>query len=198
MRDMIRLGFVLMAIGAVFGGALAFVNGFTEPRIKAAQEAAFQASLKSVVPGADAFEQRNDLKDKAPESARSVIADGDVFLATLGGEAIGIVVTTKPYGYSSTPMTLLVGIDRQGKILAAKVTSQSETPGLGTKAAEPEFLTQPAIAKATVQNELKVKKDGGVVDAVSGATLSSRAVVRGINAASALYRAVATGLGLAY
>lgn len=195
---MLRLGLVLMVIGAVFGGALAFVNGFTEPRIKAAQEAAFQASLQSVLPEADTFERRSDLKEKAPESAKSIIADGDVYLAKSGGDIIGLVVTTKPYGYSSTPLTLLVGIDRQGRVSAAQVTSQSETPGLGTKTAEAEFLTQPAIAKATVQNELKVKKDGGQVDAVTGATLSSRAVVRGINAASALYRAVAAGLGLAY
>lgn len=198
MRDMLRLGLVLMIIGAVAGGALAFVNNFTEPRIKAASEESFQASLKSVLPGADVFEKRSDLKDKAPESARTVIADGDVYLAKSGGNIIGLVITTKPFGYSSTPITLLVGIDRQGKILAARVTSQSETPGLGAKAADADFLAQPAIAKATVQDELKVKKDGGQVDAITGATLSSRAVVRGINAASTLYRAVAVGLGLAY
>ncbi len=93
---------------------------------------------------------------------------------------------------------LLVGMNANGSLTGIRVISQSETPQVGSKIAEPEFYGQEAFAGQAVSDDLEVTKDGGNVDAVNGATVSSRAVVRGINAAFELYRSTATGLDLTY
>lgn len=198
MRDMLRLGLILMVIAGVAGGSLALVNSFTQPRIEAATAKALQDSLRQVMPGADEFVLQDELKDKAPEAARKILADGSVYLAKAGGKVAGIVVTDKPYGYSSTPLTIMVGVSSSGAVTGVRVISQSETVGLGTRVTEPEFLTQKAFAEARASDTLKVKKDGGRVDAIAGATYSSRAVVNGVNAATELFRAVAADLGLTF
>lgn len=198
MRDMLRLGLVLMLIAGIAGGSLALVNSFTQPRIEAAREKALQQSLKQVVPGADSFVLRDELKEKAPEATRKVLGAGSVYLAKSGEKIVGLVVTDKPFGYSSTPLTVMVGLSSSGAVSGVRVIDQSETVGLGTRVTEPEFLNQPAFAAAKVSDTLKVKKDGGRVDAIAGATYSSRAVVKGVNAASELYRAVAADLGLTF
>ena len=70
-----------------------------------------------------------------------------------------------------------------GNLSALTVISQSETPGLGAKINNDKFLQQPAFREAKVGMELAVTKDKGEVDAVASATISSRAVVHGVNAA---------------
>ena len=74
----------------------------------------------------------------------------------------------------------MVGIDKNNKITGIEVISQQETPGLGAKIKESSFLQQ-FIGKTL--EELKIKKDGGKIDAVTGATISSRAVTNGVRQA---------------
>lgn len=197
MRESIKLGVILMLIAGCAAGALAVVNSFTEPLIQKQHEEALQNALSEVLPGSDVFVLHNELKNQAPTVVQGIL--GDIYVAESGtGEgAAGLVVTALPAGYSST-VTLLVGMNAAGSLTGIRVISQSETPGLGSRIAEPEFYAQEAFAGQTVSEELKVTKDGGNVDAVTSATISSRAVVRGVNAAFELYRSVAAGLGMAY
>lgn len=196
MRNMLKLGIILMLISAVAGGALAFVNGFTQPRIEAAARLALEKAQREVLPAADSFELRADLKSKASGSDAAII--DQVYVAKSGDKIVGLVILTRPHGYSnSDPLGVLVGLNDKGQVAGVRVTEQKDTPGLGSRVAEKEFIAQPAIAAANVGGELKVKKDGGTVDAITGATISSRGSLTGINAAFRLYKAVAGELGLA-
>ncbi len=80
-------------------------------------------------------------------------------------------------GYSSI-IELLVGVDNDGEIIGIKVLSQSETPGLGANIVKEEYLKQ-YIGKK--QAEIKLNKDGGEIDAITGATITSRAVANNVH-----------------
>ena len=76
------------------------------------------------------------------------------------------------------------GINADGTVAGAKVTSHAETPGLGAKSqADPNWITQ--FAGQTADGQLKVAKDGGTINAITGATITSRAVTDGVNTAAA-------------
>ena len=75
-------------------------------------------------------------------------------------------------------------INADGTVAGAKVTSHAETPGLGAKSqADPNWITQ--FAGQTADGQLKVAKDGGTINAITGATITSRAVTDGVNTAAA-------------
>ena len=80
----------------------------------------------------------------------------------------------------------MVGMWKDGTINKVEVTDQKETPGLGTKMAEPAFKNQ-FEGKNPAKFVLKVKKDGGDVDAITAATISSRAVCDAIARAYKAY-----------
>ena len=81
-------------------------------------------------------------------------------------------------------LTMIVGINADGTVAGAKVTSHAETPGLGAKSqADPNWITQ--FAGQTADGQLKVAKDGGTINAITGATITSRAVTDGVNTAAA-------------
>jgi electron transport complex protein RnfG len=203
MRESIKLGLILMLIAGCAAGALAVVNYYTEPLIQKQQqkqqEDATQKSLLEVLPenSGGAFVLSNELKELAPAEIRSLFGDVYVAKSSTDGEVTGLAVNVVSKGYASTIM-LLVGMNTNGTLTGVRVISQGETPSIGSKITEPKFYAQKAFDGSSVANELKITKDGGNVDTISGATISSRAVVRGINAAFELYRSVATGLGMTY
>lgn len=199
MRESIKLGVILMLIAGCAAGALAVVNSFTEPLIQKQQEDALQNSLSEVLPGSGSavFILNDELKNQIPAEIQDLFGDIYVAKSSADGGATGLVVTVLPTGYANTIM-LLVGMDSTGSLTGVRIISQGETPQVGSKITEPEFYAQEAFTGQTVSNDLKVTKDGGNVDAVTGATVSSRAVVRGINAAFELYRSAAIGLGMTY
>lgn len=87
--------------------------------------------------------------------------------------SVTAVQATSEKGYSGK-IELMVGLDPYGVIKKIEVLSHSETPGLGSKITDQAFLSQ-FIGKTLESEEFKVKKDGGTIDAISGATISSRA-----------------------
>jgi electron transport complex protein RnfG len=86
------------------------------------------------------------------------------------------VIKVEATGYSSV-ISSLVGLDLDNKIIGIEVLSQQETAGLGANIAKESFLKQ-FIGKT--KEELKIKKDGGQIDAITGATISSRAITDGV------------------
>lgn len=89
----------------------------------------------------------------------------------------GTAVAVAPRGYGG-PIEMLVGIDKAGKVSGVKVINQRETPGLGTNVAGTKFLTQ--FLGKTKRDQLEPKKD---IDAITGATISSRAACLGVKEA---------------
>ncbi|HYH02830.1 MAG TPA: RnfABCDGE type electron transport complex subunit G, partial [Bacillota bacterium] len=168
------------------------VNTFTEPKIMAYQATAEANAYREVLPAADEFQSlpANEMVKvkQNPETA----GIEDIKVGTKAGQPIGWICKVASYGYSSD-IKLLVGIGKDAKLGGILVLSQNETPGLGTNVTEKEFIGQSEITNAQPQQDLKVKKDGGMVQAVAGATISSRAVLRGINQAFIFYRGQTNG-----
>ncbi len=180
----VRLTVVLMLISGLASGALALVDSFTAPRIKAAQEAALQQALTQALPGATEFKEDREFLTLARQSDRSYDAALAFYRASAeDGSAAGVVVTVAPAGYGG-PITTMVGIGSDGEVKAARVLSQSETPGLGVKVTRDEFLQ--SFIGAKTGETLAVNKDGGRIAAIAGATISSRAVTRAVNIALSL------------
>lgn len=90
-----------------------------------------------------------------------------------GGKAIRVSAR----GYSG-PFDMLVGIDKEGKVSGLKILNQRETPGLGANISKPSFLKQ--FVGKSAQDPIEPKKD---IDAITGATISSRGVCEGVRQA---------------
>ncbi|WP_413732718.1 electron transport complex subunit RsxG [Sodalis sp. RH20] len=146
-----------------------------------------QAMLSQVFP---ASHYDNALAD----AQRSLVIDGrtvSFFRASLNGQPSGIVMTSETQGYGG-PIQLLTGIDAKGAITGVRVISHKETPGLGDAI---ELGHSPWIRSFDgksltnlTEQQWHVKKDGGQFDAFTGATITPRAVVRGVHENLVLYR----------
>lgn len=109
-----------------------------------------------------------------------------VYQAIKGGEVIGHVVTVEPIGFAGIIYTV-VGIDSAGVVSGVEITGMVETSGLGTEAYKPEFRAQYVGGTG----DFVVNKDGGTIDALTGATVSTRAITVGINSAVSAANAMA-------
>lgn len=124
------------------------------------------------------------------KSFKEISVNGKTFTVVLGenNKVIGVIVPAESHkGYGGT-IRLLVGVDLEGNIVKVKVVEHHETPGLGSKAAADDspFLKQ-FIGKNLNNTKFKVKKDGGDIDAVTSATISSRAITEAVKEALEAY-----------
>ncbi|WP_422083294.1 RnfABCDGE type electron transport complex subunit G [Ulvibacterium sp.] len=160
----------LLVITLAAGFSLGYVNDITlEPKAKAKLAKKVNA-LKTVLPEFD-----NDAVSEVvvvkPESVRDSI---EIYPAFQNGEFVGAAVTgSSEKGYSGL-IRIMVGFTPDGHIYNISVLEQKETPGLGTKMKGEKFLRQ-FRDKDPSQYDLKVAKDGGEVDALTGATITTRA-----------------------
>lgn len=168
---MLRLAMTLFVITAVMAGALAAVNGITKDKIAAAKAAKLQAALATVMPDAAGMEEISFTTDDS--TIRSV------YKATDGS---GYAVEVAPAGFGGE-ISMLVGVDDNGKVTGISVISHAETAGLGAVAAAKtsagEAFRQQFVG---AEGNLAVTKDGGTIDAIASATITSRAVTDGVNA----------------
>jgi electron transport complex protein RnfG len=111
------------------------------------------------------------------EAFRLPVSQGDtldVYPAKMDGKVVGYAVSTYTRLGFSGNISLMAGFKPDGTIINISVLDQKETPGLGAKMTEAGFKDQ-FIDKNPASFTLKVKKDGGSVDAITAATISSRA-----------------------
>ena len=198
MNKLIKNTIILTIITLVSGVALGAVYEITKAPIANAQEEAKQEAYKQVFEDADSFD---DLEVDAKEAAEAVKAAGvddgaeinEAVEAKQGGETIGYVITaTDPNGYGGD-IQVSVGIQNDGTVNGIAILSINETAGLGMKASEPEFYEQYS-GKQT--DHFYVSKDGGEgeqIDAISGATITTRAVTGAVNASLGYYQNVLGG-----
>lgn len=161
-KEAVKPGIVLGLTALVLALLLAVVNVATRDVIESRKQADINAALNEVIENA-VFEK--------------VMEENDIvaYKATKDGNPVGYCVQLSSYGYSSTPISMIVGVDNEYKIIDISVTTNKETPGLGTKASDRSYLD---VFKGKT-GEIKVKKDGGDIDAITGATKSSRAIADG-------------------
>ena len=158
---------ILTAICATSTLILAFTNMLTEGKIAENADAKTTDSRMSVLE-ADNYKQLDD--------------EGRVYEAVdSDGRQIGVIVITQASGYNGE-IEVMTGIRSNGRVSGVTILSMSET-GSGEKTKESDFLNQFIGAN---DPDLAVDKDGGSIDAVSGATVSSRAVTDAVNGAIAI------------
>ena len=166
----LRLAGTLFLIAAVVALALAGVNSVTAPAIEKLNAEKTQEAIAAVLPGG--FD--TEVTDYTDESG--------IVSKVYQGEG-GYAVEVGPGGFDNT-ITMMVGVDNEGKVLGISVVSHTETAGLGAVA---DADTPKGIAFRDQfvgqSGSVSVTKDGGTMDAITGATITSRAICVGVNAA---------------
>ena len=176
MKELIKFALILGIIAAISATALAYVYAITQPKILLQQEKELTEALEVVIPGAG----NGVIVSKTDSSGISYYAayqNAD----TTG--LFGYAILAESKGYSSTIRTL-IGVDTLCQIFKIKVLSEQETPGLGTRCEEiksgqttpwwqDQFKGQPGA-------DVALTVDGGSIQAITGATITSRAITNGV------------------
>ena len=160
----------LFVITLVAGLSLGYVNDLTKGPIAKAKLERKVNALKEVLPNFDnnpVEEVRKIASDKAKDSIEIYTAS---LKNTISGTAI---IGSSEKGFSGL-VKIMVGFKPNGTIKNIVVLEQKETPGLGTKMKDEKFIKQFRDKDPSTFN-LKVTKDGGDVDALTGATITTRA-----------------------
>lgn len=175
MRDVIRLSLILALICAVAGASLAATHSVTSKIVAERRAEELVAALGDLLPDADAFEH--------------VVEDDGVsyYLGTKAGQLVGAVMLSSGQGYAGA-VNLLVSIDTGGEVRTVKISDHRETAGIGDKVETPSFLSQ--YVGKTAEDPIVVGQD---ISAVSGATVTSRAVAAGVRKSLANHQVYVLG-----
>ena len=181
MRGILRMVLVLSVICGASGFSMAYLKEKTAPII--------EAQVLTYVQGPAITEVYPEAENKPIEERKAFEIDGRkvmVFPYIRDGKLQGVAIENKGKGYGGD-LGVMVGFNiNTDTILGIGVTEMRETPGLGTKVAEPKFSGQ--FKNAPLQVDLTSK--GGRIDAISGATISSTGAVAAVQAASSDFQAL--------
>lgn len=164
-RQLLRLTMTLLAFAALVAALLGLVNHITEGPIAAYKKAKTESAMRAVL-AADHYEAV--ALPTQDERVESICRADDK----------GWVVTVTPSGFGGV-IRMVVGIDNDGVVTGLSIVSLSETSGLGGNAVRESFRSQFLGTSGSVA----LSKNGGGIDALTGATVTSTAVVGGVNAA---------------
>lgn len=170
-KYILRLTATLFLITAVVAGLLGFVNYLTADKIAADQTARARRAMEEVLP-AESYEELET--DQAGITA-----------AYRAGDA-GYVVRVSAGGFGGA-IDMMVGVSTDGRVTGVSIISHAETASLGANCTREDFRQQYLDASGT----LAVTKDGGTIEALTGATVTSRAVTDGVNLALQFVQEVA-------
>lgn len=186
MGEIARLGLILMAVALIAALSLGYINGMTEPIIEMQRELEKQAAMTEVTsvlaPEEDGGGLVFDTLAVPGLSNPYAIADevlGVVEVTdSLLGDRLGYAFVAYGKGYSSTVETM-VGVDLSGRVIGVTILSQQETPGLGAKAEDEEWIGQFIDRSGS---DCLVDRDGGLIHSITGATITSRTVANSVRA----------------
>lgn len=172
MTDILKMSAFLVVVCALTAGALALTDGVTKDRI-AANKAKVEEEARKAVLGDVAFEK---------SSARKAVLGGaelEIFeYFDAAGRKVALAAKGTGKGFGGK-IEFMLGIDPEGRILGVKVVSHTETPGLGTKVMADDFLGQ-FRGLSAAEAALRREDPSGRVDAITGVTVSTRAISGGI------------------
>lgn len=158
----------LALIAGICGLCLGGVYTLTKEKIEAAAQQKKEAALKEVLPAYETLQEGKVTLNGEPDRAL------EYYMAYTGDQLVGVAVSTYTKQGFNGEFNLMAGILPDGTLNKVSVLKQGETPGLGAKMTEPTFYTQ-FEGKHPSSFRFTVKKDGGDVDAITAATISSRA-----------------------
>jgi len=181
MREMIQMVVVLTILSTVSGGLLAFIRDGTSEQI-AYQQLVFVKgpAIREILTGAS-----ND-----PITDRFTLKDGDTersfFVGVFDGKAETVTFESAGKGFGGD-IGVMVGVNlNDDKLVGVGVTTHSETPGIGARAkTDPAFSAQ--FKGMEFADSFQVKTDGGQVDVLSGATITTRGVCGALTEAKQIY-----------
>lgn len=199
-KKIVHDALVLTAFTLILGFILGAVNEITKEPIAAANKAAQDAAYKEVFKEAKTFEDNADFD---ADKAAKIIADSeypnDEILNVSNalddsGNILGYVITVTSHEGSQADITFSVGIKSDGTINGYSITSISETPGLGMLVNEDDFKKQFNDKSAEAFTVVKSEPSSDTeIEAVTGATISSRAITNGVNACLVYFRTALQG-----
>jgi electron transport complex protein RnfG len=160
----------LLVITAISSASLGFMHQLTKEPKAAAEKVKQNFAIKAVLPAHDNDPSDDGYEIESFDGGENLMC----YPATQNGELTGIAVNTWTMNGFSGLVRLMVGFDKTGNIINISVLEQKETPGLGTKMADAEFKDQ-YNGKNPGKNKLSMKKEHGEIDAITAATISSRA-----------------------
>ncbi len=188
MREVIKLGFILLLITSVAGVVLGITIDATSVVIERREQEANVQGMNSLIPTADEFIKL----DESLLSGRPYVVEA--YKGLKDGVVVGYAVKVNPTGYSGS-VNIIVGFAVEGNTTGIIIVSHTETPGLGSKIEEDVFKEQ-FLGKKTDGALILVKRiieTDNEIQAISGATVSSDAVVNGVNTAIMLFNEVILG-----
>ncbi len=169
-KYVLRLALTLLIITAVVAALLSVVNGVTKDIIADLKLQKTQAAIEAVLEGGY-DEELTEFDDQ--EGVVTNVYKGDK----------GYAVQVAPQGFNGA-IVMMVGVGSDGKVLGISVISQAETAGLGSICAATSSAGEAFRGQFIgMSGQLAVTKDGGEVDSITSATITSRAVTDGVNAA---------------
>ncbi len=185
MQELVKMVVILTILSAISGGLLAAVRNGTKDQIELQQLKFDKApAIKLIL----ADVSNDPLKD------RFKIKDGEnevsVFVGKSDGKFKYISIEGIGKGFADN-VGLMVGIDiAEDKVIGVGVTSHKETPGIGARAKTDPSFAEKFIGLKLEGSEFKVKDDGGQIDAISGATVTSRGVCMALTEVGNVYKRI--------
>ena len=173
MGEMIKMVVVLTLLSVISGGGLKWYEEFTKPKIENEEMKLVKGpALLQIMKGAENNPVEQRFKVKVAD------AEQTIFVGKFDGKLNTIALETQVNGFADK-VGIMVAINTDNNTLKGiGVTTSKETPGLGGNAkADPSFAAQ--FKGKSIDNEIKVTNDGGEINAISGATITSRAVCKG-------------------
>ncbi len=170
--ELLFIALKLLIISSITALLLSCVNALTAPTIAANTEAEKKSAIAAIFSDADEI---------APSDITTADIDS-IYIASKNGSPIGYAASVSPNGFGGA-LELMVGISTDGSVAGIKLVSHSETPGLGSRVSEDSFLGQ----FSGLSGKISLGSD---VDAITGSTISSKAVTSGVNSALAAYESI--------
>lgn len=197
-KEIIALGIRLLIITAIAALVLGWAHKITLDPIKQQNIKTNNEAMKEVLPSAESFQK---IASKTPEAGEKMDLDlkadsavSEVNKAVKGSDTIGYTVKISTKGYGGL-IEMVVGISKEGKVEGIKILSHSETPGLGAKAPEPEFSGQ--FKGKPTDKPLQIVKTApsgdNQIQAITGSTITSTAVTKGVNEAVDFFKSELKG-----
>lgn len=181
MREMLKMIIVLTALCSFSGGLLAALRNETMEKIENQQlEFVKGPAIRDILKGSANDPIANRFKIKDGEAEKSF------FVGKFDGKAETVAFESTGKGFGGD-IGLMIGVNvADDKIVGVSVTTHSETPGVGSRAkTDPRFAAQ--FKGLPLTGDFKVKSDGGQVDAISGATVTSKGVAAAVTEAAKTY-----------
>lgn len=169
-KQIFRLTLSLLIVTVIAAFLLGLVNALTADTIARQAQVKRTEAMLCVAPDADRF---SDLYFADPT------VDG-ISGAYHGTSLVGYCVEVSPNGFGGA-ISLMVGVDLSGSVTGVTILDHSETPGLGAKATDPSFLDQYLGLSGTIS----IDQGDNSINAITGATVTSKAITEGVNTALA-------------